>query len=200
MTPTAADGPAEGRTAMPEDNRLHVGTPKDELTEEDMRAFAACERLLNGIYRLSETGHREDRAEYLTDDTAIEMEYRDAPESPLRVFGKPDVLAWYDRTSAARRSRGNGPRLHVTSNFVWARRSRSEVECNNVLTYYEFSAGPNDAASSSGAPRLIADCLHRFRFEGGLWRMSHKYYWILYSALSAASINADPADGAGRGR
>ena len=177
---------------MASEQRLHVGSPKDVLSVDDVVAFAACERLLNGIYRLSETGFRDDRPQYFTDDTAIEMEYRDTPDSPLRVFGKPDVLAWYDRTAASRQGRGKGPRLHVTTNFVWARTGSDEVECNNVLTYYEFSEGASDPATGAAAPKLIADCLHRFRREGGQWRMSYKYYWILHSAFTAASINADP--------
>jgi len=180
---------------MPEDRRRHVGSPRDVLTSDDVVAFAACERLLNGIYRLSETGHRQDRNEYFTNDTAIEIEYRDAPSSPLCVYGKADVLAWYDRTAMSRRSRGNGPRLHVTSNFVWARAAPDVVACNNLLTYYEFPGGPSNPAPGAGAPKLIADCVHRFRHEDGLWRMSYKYYWICYSAFTAASINADPGDG-----
>src|SRR5262249_12914907 len=150
------------------------------LSADDVVSFAACERLLNGIYRLSETGHRDDRAQYFTDDTAIAMEYRDAPDAPLRDLGKSSVIACYDRTAASRQSRGKGPRLHVTTNFVWAGTAPGEVECNNVLTYYEFPDGPSDPAAGTSAPRLIADCLHRFRREDGLWRMSYKYYWVLY--------------------
>lgn len=165
-------------------SRLVPPEPDGGFTDDDVRSFAACERLLFATYRLSETGHRTERYPLFTDDTVLHIAYEGDLGEELLVVGKDAVVEWYERSYTARVARGGGPRVHLCNNVMWGRVGPDEVHSVNYMAYHEF---PEEvAARTESVPRLLADCVHHYRRVDGRWLMSHKYYWVFFSNVAVA--------------
>ena len=151
-----------------------------EPTAEDTLAFAACERLLLGLYRLGEHGRGHDEFAHFTDDFVLEMER--GGRIVLALHGRDEVIAWYEKALAVF---ARHPRVHTCTNFVWSRTSESEVRAHHLLTYFHFDPVRPATALS---PSLVNDCVQTFRRDAGRWRLARRFYRILHITLDTSEL------------
>lgn len=150
-----------------------------KATPEDRLAFAECEELVYCLFRIGETEpSRPDRFAYFTEDTQLILHHSLYPDNPTVVSGRANVEQRFREGSAELQA----SRLHVCSNFIWRSLDNGEVEGRNVMMHYEFPVVDGKHPVDNRSPNMIADCTNRFRKEDETWKLSYRYYWILYSA------------------
>jgi hypothetical protein len=164
-------------------HRTVDGSPQAAATPEQREAFRQCEETIAALYRIGETDptHPE-RFRFFTEDHVFEQYYPVMPDQSFVISGKQNVIDWYEAQTAMRTSVHHA-RLHICTNYIWRALSDTELRSQSVMYYYEFA--PDE---SPPAPRAVCDCMHRFRFEGGVWMISERRYWMVSVDLGGGSF------------